>query len=97
MYPACDKRGIRLLEKMLEFNPAKRISAEEALRDEYFDEIRVESQEKFEPAEIDLSFIDRFQEGELSMEQLKEMATSIIIEMSKNWQDDVETYVANKE
>jgi serine/threonine protein kinase len=43
MYPASDKRGIRLLEKMLKFNPTKRVSAEEALKDEYFDEIRLEN------------------------------------------------------
>lgn len=42
MYPAVDKRGIELLNSMLEFNPNKRISAEDALKDEYFDEIRME-------------------------------------------------------
>lgn len=40
MYPAVDKQGIQLLEKMLMFNPNKRISAEEALRDKYFDDVR---------------------------------------------------------
>lgn len=48
-------------------------------------------------AEIDLSFIDRYQEGELSMDELKKMATEIILEMSKDWQSDVEDYVASKE
>ncbi len=42
MYPAVDDRGIELLQKMLEFNPERRISAEEALKDSYFDEIRLE-------------------------------------------------------
>lgn len=42
MYPAVDKRGIKLLNRMLEFNPNKRISAEDALKDEYFDEIRLD-------------------------------------------------------
>jgi serine/threonine protein kinase len=45
MYPAVDDRGIKLLERMLEFNPDKRISAEEAIQDSYFDEIRLEDQE----------------------------------------------------
>jgi len=27
MYPAVDERGLRLLERMLDFNPDKRISA----------------------------------------------------------------------
>lgn len=60
MFPSTDPRGIALLERMLEFNPNKRITAEEALRDPYFDEIRLEEQENFEPADIDLSFVDKF-------------------------------------
>ena len=68
MYPAVEDRGIELLNKMLEFNPDKRISAEEALSDPYFDEIRLEEQEEFDPCEIDLTFIDKFHEGELSNE-----------------------------
>jgi mitogen-activated protein kinase 1/3 len=40
-YPGTDERGIKLLYRMLEFNPSKRISAEEALKDSYFDEIRI--------------------------------------------------------
>ena len=60
MYPAVDPGGIELLTKMLEFNPNKRISAEEALQDEYFDDVRLEEQEEFSPIEIDLTFIDKY-------------------------------------
>jgi mitogen-activated protein kinase 1/3 len=42
MYPATDDKGLNLLEKMLKFNPKKRIGAKEALQDEYFDDIRIE-------------------------------------------------------
>lgn len=66
MYPATEPRGLFLLQKMLEFNPNNRISALEALSDPYFDEVRVEEQEQFEVCNIDLSFIDKYQEGELS-------------------------------
>lgn len=41
MYPGTDPRGLFLLERMLDFNPTKRISAEELLKDEYFDDIRL--------------------------------------------------------
>ena len=40
-YPGTDARGIELLKKMLTFNPNKRITAEEALADSYFDDIRL--------------------------------------------------------
>ena len=40
-YPGTDERGIELLKKMLTFNPNKRITAEEALADPYFDDIRL--------------------------------------------------------
>ena len=40
-YPGTDVRGLKLLEKMLEFNPDKRITAEDALKDEYFDDVRI--------------------------------------------------------
>jgi serine/threonine protein kinase len=40
-YPGTDERGIELLSKMLEFNPNKRISAEEILSDRYFDDVRI--------------------------------------------------------
>lgn len=39
---------------MLEFNPQKRISAEEALKDEYFDDVRIPEQEELDICEIDL-------------------------------------------
>ena len=42
MYPAVEEKGIRLLECMLEFSPNMRISAEDAMKDEYFDDIRLE-------------------------------------------------------
>jgi len=55
-YPGTDDRGIAILTRMLEFNPEKRISAEEALKDSYFDEIRIPENETMEPPEIDLFF-----------------------------------------
>lgn len=43
---------------MLEFNPNKRISAAEALKEDYFDDVRIPEQEKLEPPQIDLNVDD---------------------------------------
>jgi len=40
-YPGTQLKGLELLSKMLQFNPVKRISAEEALADSYFDDVRI--------------------------------------------------------
>ena len=47
-YPATDPRGLEILRKMLEFSPIKRLTAEQALRDPYFDDIRIPEQELFD-------------------------------------------------
>ena len=52
IYPGTEERGIELLYRMLDFNPNKRITAEEALADPYFDDIRLPEQETFEVPEI---------------------------------------------
>lgn len=52
---------------MLEFNPGRRISAEEALKDSYFDDIRIPEQEVFETISIDLKFDDE----ELTVEEVR--------------------------
>jgi hypothetical protein len=52
---------------MLNFNPNLRISAEEALKDPYFDDIRILEQEDLLPEEINLPFDNR----EMEEEELK--------------------------
>jgi hypothetical protein len=54
---------------MLEFNPAKRIKAEDALSNSYFDEVRIPEQETFEALDIDLTFDDE----DLSVEEVKQL------------------------
>lgn len=55
-YPGTEQRGLDLLSRMLEFNPDKRITAEEAIKDSYFDDVRIPEQEEFEICNIDLAF-----------------------------------------
>lgn len=55
-YPGTNPEALKILSSMLEFNPNKRISAEEALKNPYFDEVRIPEQETFVPCEIDLHF-----------------------------------------
>ena len=60
--------------KMLEFSPIKRISAELALKDPYFDDIRLPEQEVFiagdeANCDIDLQFDDE----EVPLEELRQL------------------------
>ena len=60
--------------KMLEFSPVKRITAENALKDPYFDEIRLPEQEMFisgdeANCDIDLQFGDEV----LPLEELRRL------------------------
>jgi hypothetical protein len=54
---------------MLEFNPDKRISAEEALKNSYFDEIRILEQENFEVCNINLKFDD----ADMTVEEVRKL------------------------
>ena len=92
MYPAVEPRGLELLKMMLKFNPNERISAEEALKDQYFDDIRLEDQEIFEACNIDLSFIEAVTEDEL-----REMITTTLGDLSKNLEQDVIKYIINND
>jgi hypothetical protein len=63
---------------MLEFNPMHRISAEDILKDSYFDDVRLPEQEIFDVCSINLTFDD----AELSVEQLRELVVEELKECS---------------
>ncbi len=64
---------------MLEFNPHKRISTEDAINDEYFDDIRLPEQEIFDTPNINLKVDDAGKE-DMPTEELRKL---IIEEMKK--------------
>ncbi len=63
---------------MLEFNPAKRITAEAALRDEYFDDVRLEEQEEGATVDFDKLLFDQV---ETTLEEIK---TLLLAEMKSS-------------
>ena len=64
-----------MLYRMLEFNPNKRITAEEALKDPYFDDIRLPEQENIPEDEIPEIYlpVDDHTEEALDMEELRRL------------------------
>eukprot|EP00351_Strombidinopsis_sp_SopsisLIS2011_P001237 CAMPEP_0116883636 /NCGR_PEP_ID=MMETSP0463-20121206/16189_1 /TAXON_ID=181622 /ORGANISM="Strombidinopsis sp, Strain SopsisLIS2011" /LENGTH=88 /DNA_ID=CAMNT_0004538661 /DNA_START=212 /DNA_END=478 /DNA_ORIENTATION=- len=68
---------------MLEFNPNKRITPEEALQDAYFDEIRMPEQESFNIPDVSLDFDN--QESSVSDDRLFDM---IVQQIKQNPVDD---------
>mmetsp|Transcript_22947 Transcript_22947/g.40615 ORF Transcript_22947/g.40615 Transcript_22947/m.40615 type:complete len:385 (+) Transcript_22947:166-1320(+) len=57
-FPKASKESLDLLEKMLHFNPKKRISVEDALNHPYMSKVRIKEYEKECPTKIDMSFED---------------------------------------
>jgi len=55
---------------MLEFNPCRRITAAEAIMNDYFDDIRLPDQEDVPPPTFDLS-IDNLESENISIDQLR--------------------------
>lgn len=70
LYPGTENKGVQLLYRMLEFNPKKRITAEEAIADSYFDDIRLPEQETFEVPHIYLPMDDE-EEDDLDLKEVK--------------------------
>lgn len=69
---------------MLEFNPNKRITAKEAIKDPYFDEVRIPEQEEFEICNIDLDF----DKEETTVEELR----AFLIEALKEGSSDIDSF-----
>jgi len=76
-YPGTDPKGLKLLRRMLWFNPETRITAEEALCDSYFDDVRLPEQEVVKDCDLAHCEIDdklgEDSSQELSMETLRQL------------------------
>ena len=76
-FPGTPEELINLMQRMLQFNPAKRITIEEALSDPYFDDIRDENLETADlQVGMDLAF-DSENEN-LSIQQIKDKFIQLI-------------------
>ena len=90
VYPGTDSRGLQLLQRMLAFNPNNRISAAEAILNDYFDDIRLPEQEDVPAPKFDLS-IDDLESDNISIEQLRVEVTEMIKKLSSehfNFQEE---------
>jgi mitogen-activated protein kinase 1/3 len=66
---------------MLKLNPNQRITAAEAIKDPYFDDIRLEEQEESSEPEIKLEFDEAGKEN-MTVEELKKLIIAEINEIS---------------
>ena len=73
LYPGTANAGIEILKKMLKLNPNERITAEQAINDSYFDDIRLPEQEDCSnETPLKFEFDEAINEG-LSIEDLKKL------------------------
>lgn len=68
---------------MLEFDPNKRITASEAILNDYFDDIRLPEQENVAPPNFNLS-IDDLERENLSVEQLKVLVCEVLGDLTSD-------------
>ena len=68
---------------MLEFNPSKRPTAQEALEDPYFDDIRLPEQERFDTQIINLP-VDDEGKSDLPIAELKRMINDEITKLDSD-------------
>lgn len=70
MFPKVNDDALDLLDKMLKFEPDKRITVDQALKHKYFNDIPYEDEEKVEPVS---KFDFDFDEMELSTTEIRDL------------------------
>eukprot|EP00826_Nyctotherus_ovalis_P009995 TRINITY_DN12652_c0_g1_i23.p1 TRINITY_DN12652_c0_g1~~TRINITY_DN12652_c0_g1_i23.p1 ORF type:complete len:467 (+),score=105.45 TRINITY_DN12652_c0_g1_i23:99-1499(+) len=71
-YPAAGKLAIELLDKLLVFNPSKRLTAEECLEHPYFEDVRDKGKESF-TGNLEMINFEFESEVDLNKEKLREL------------------------
>jgi len=95
--PNSSEDALDLLEKMLKFDPDKRITVEKALKHKYFDDLPYEEDEKPEPVcKFDFDFEDK----DLNTEELRELILQEIMlyhdqKLLDEYEKDKEIYKKN--
>jgi serine/threonine protein kinase len=79
MYPGTNPELLQLMNRMLEFNPEKRITIKEALKTPYFDDVRLHELEKEAEHPAYIKFDDK---EEISLEAIKEYFLNEIMKFS---------------
>lgn len=70
IFPNAQEDALDLLEKMLKFDPDKRVTVEQAMKHKYFDDLPSEADEKPEPVS---KFDFEFEDQDLSITDLREL------------------------
>lgn len=95
--PNGSEDALDLLEKMLKFDPDKRITVDKALKHKYFDDLPYEEEDKPEPVS---KFDFEFEEKDLSTEDLRELILHEIMlyhdqKLLDEYEKDKEIYKKN--
>merc|ERR1711920_1127483 len=92
-YPATSAAGIKLLNDMLKFNVNKRISAADALKSSYLNNVRDEKMNNFEDAKI-VPF--EFEDIEIDEKKLRGMILDEIMAYNPQWKKQLKEKYKNR-
>ena len=86
LYPSANSSALDLLEKLLQFNPGKRITVEEALAHPYFASLHDEAEEPVCDKEFDFSY----EQDDTCVEEVK----ALLLEIVAEYHDEAKPMVA---
>lgn len=95
IFPNASSTAVDLLDKMLQFEPDKRITIEEAIKHDYFKDLSLVEQEKPEPVS---KFDFEFEDQDLDVSQLRKLILDEIllyhnVEIQENYEKAKKLYI----